>query len=69
MERETKLRTTDDSYSLDRFEKEKKVKDSSEGTNADSTSSNLMVPTSLFRVDSRDGLVTLVGFSEKDIAN
>ena len=67
VERARKLRSAGGSKSLDRFAKER-AKEASEGTSANNTS-NCEALTSLFRADSRDELVTLLGFSEEDTAN
>ena len=67
MERAKKLRNVEGSKSLDQFAKER-AEEASEGTSANNTS-NWEALTSLFRADSRDELVTLLGFSKEDIAN
>ena len=61
VERARKLRSVEDSKSLDWFAKERA--EASEGTSANNTS-NWKALTSLFRADSWDELVTLLGFSE-----
>ena len=67
VERARKLRSTEDSKSLDQFAKER-AKETSEGTSADNTS-NWKALTSSFRADSQDELVTLLGSCKEDIAN
>ena len=67
VERARKLQIAEDSKSLDQFAKEK-AEEASEGT-SDNHASNWKALTSLFRADSRDELVTLLGFSKEDIAN
>ena len=67
VERARKLRSAQDSKSLDQFTKER-AKEAGGGTSANNTS-NWKALTSLFRTDSRDELVTLLGFSKEDIAN
>ena len=44
------------------------MEEASEGTSANNTS-NWRAPTSLFRADSRDEQVTLLGFCKEDITN
>ena len=61
------MQSVEDSKSLDQFAKER-AEEASEGTSANNTS-NWEALTSLFRADSRDELVTLLGFSKEDIAN
>ena len=67
VERARKLRSAQDSKSLDQFAKER-AEEAGGGTSANNTS-NWKALTSLFRADSRDKLVTLLGFSKEDITN
>ena len=67
VERARKLRSAQDSKSLDQFTKERAEEAGGE-TSANNTS-NWKALTSLFRTDSRDELVTLLGFSKEDITN
>ena len=67
VERVRKLQNAQDSKSLDQFAKER-AEEAGGGTSANNTS-NWKALTSLFRADSRDELVTLLGFSKEDIAN
>ena len=67
VERVRKLRSAEDSKSLDQFAKER-VEEAGGGTSANNTS-NWKALTSLFRPDSRDELVTLLGFSKEGITN
>ena len=67
VERARKLRSAENSRSLDQFAKERAEEAGGE-TSANNTS-NWKALTSLFRADSRDELVTLLGFSKEDIAN
>ena len=67
VERARKLRSAKDSKSLDQFAKER-AEEAGRGTSANNTS-NWKALMSLFHADSRDELVTLLGFSKEDIAN